>query len=384
MDKEKQFFCADANICAILAKCNSKNKWELWGLSEVLETGEAKYKSRLFSDEEYDDVEPINSTSGRTRIKVLKDGNWSEIGLIEQKKAANMPILPSWYIHSGKISYLHLSFDYEDENESMESLIERGALNNPTVLIDQIDAARLYSSPKRDERLLYVIDYLLKNGIDVNTKGEEGETALMAAACYCNTDIINLLLQNGAKVNDKNDYGGTAILNACDELNIEVVKLLLANGAEADFGCFIYIFETWDPTVDEMQIQLELSKLLLDRNIDINSKHGNGRTVLMYMAEAVNCNADYYNPTQLAKQTELIQFILDKGADINAQDGEGKTALMYAIEAKNKSLAEYLLEQGADANIKDKEGNTALMYAKHFGVRILGKLRKKMNFRKKI
>ena len=28
---EKQIFCADADMCAIIAKCSSQNKWELWG-----------------------------------------------------------------------------------------------------------------------------------------------------------------------------------------------------------------------------------------------------------------------------------------------------------------------------------------------------------------
>ena len=298
-------------------------------------------------------------------------------------KTENKPIQPAWTTGH---SYLNLNFDYEDVNESIESLVERGARNNPRVLIDQINAARVHilcrCSPTSTKHLLSVIDYFLKNGIDVNAKGEERETVLMAAASYCSADIVRLLLQNGANVNDKNDYGGTAILTACGELNIEAVKLLLENGAEVDSDCFLYIFDLWDPSDSEMQIQIELSKLLLDKNISINSKHGNGKTALMYIAEAVNCNADYYNPTQLEKQTELVQFILDKGADINARDSEGKTALMYAIEAQNKNLAEYLLEQGADANIKDKEGGTALTYAKHFGVRIIGKLRKKMDRKK--
>lgn len=71
--KEKRIFCADANMCAILAKCNSQNKWELWGLSGISETGDAIYETRLFENHEFDDVEPNNTTSGHTHIKVLKD-----------------------------------------------------------------------------------------------------------------------------------------------------------------------------------------------------------------------------------------------------------------------------------------------------------------------
>ncbi|MDR2651489.1 MAG: hypothetical protein LBC68_04130, partial [Prevotellaceae bacterium] len=72
---EKQIFCADPHICAIIAKRNLQNKWELWGLSDVLETGEAKYETRLFQENEYDAVEAVNTTSGRTHIKLLQDNN---------------------------------------------------------------------------------------------------------------------------------------------------------------------------------------------------------------------------------------------------------------------------------------------------------------------
>ena len=91
------------------------------------------------------------------------------------KKAEKKSIQPAW---TKAHSYLNLNFDYEDVNESIESLIERCAGNNPRVLIDQINAARVHilcrCSPTSTKHLLSVIDYFLKNGIDVNAKGEEG------------------------------------------------------------------------------------------------------------------------------------------------------------------------------------------------------------------
>ncbi|MDR3046972.1 MAG: ankyrin repeat domain-containing protein, partial [Bacteroidales bacterium] len=209
---EKQIFCTDPKICAAIATLNSQNKWELWGLNAALESGEAIYEIRLFEDDEFDAVEPINTTSGHTHIKVLKDNNWSEIILIENKKAAGERINPTWRTVFSNPPLLKLSFDHEDEHESIESLVQRGAGKNQTVLIDQINAADLHFSEGVTERLLAVIDYFLQKGIDVNARDEWGETALMAAANYGNADILSLLLQNGANVNDKDNYGNTALL----------------------------------------------------------------------------------------------------------------------------------------------------------------------------
>jgi len=385
---EKQIFCADANMCAIVAKCNSQNKWELWGLSEVSNTGKAEYNTRLFEDHEFDDVEPMNTTSGRTHIKLLKDNNWQDVVFIENKKVADKPIETEWVTCFSESqwtkypSYLKLNFLYEDENESIESLVERGAGKNPTVIIDQLNAARYHLWHGYEQRLLRITDYFLQNGADVNAKDEWGETALIAAASHYSTDLTNLLIQNGAKINEKNNYGVTAIYTACNQLNVDVAELLLENGAEVDSDCFLSIFDEWYLCAEDMQIQLELSILLLNKNIDVNAKDSEGKTALMLIAESGTDRDSIHYKKEIKKQIELIEFILDRNADMNAQDNEGKTALMFAIEAQNKPVAEYFLEQGADAYIKDNEGNTALEYAQHHGVSIVGKLRNKMNLKK--
>lgn len=394
---EKQIFCADANICAILAKCNSQNKWELWGLSDVSETGEAKYETRLFTNHEFDDVEPINTTNGHSHIRVLNENIWDEIVFIEHKKAINKPIEPEWsgYLQweghfprpsmSKSIPYLRLRFSYEDENESIESLVERGAGKNHTVLIDQIETVRLHESEQRDERLMAVIDYFLKNGIDINAKDEWGETALMSAA-HSSTDVVNLLLQNGANINDKDHCGTTAIWRACNGLNIDVVKLLLANGAEVDSQCFLVMFRKYSVDTNELQILIELSQLLFNKNINVDARNAcsgindSGTAALSCVAKFKDPdNCQNFSKFFLEKQIALLEFLLDNGADINAVNNKGKTALMYAVKSENKHIAEYLLEHGADANIKDNAGNTALTYAQINSVRIIGKLRKKMD-----
>jgi ankyrin repeat protein len=180
-----------------------------------------------------------------------------------------------------------LAFYYEDENESIESLVERGAGKNQTILIDQIKTAEFHCEPECDKRLLVVIDYFLQNGIDVNAKNEWGSTALMAAAYYGKADIANLLLQRGAKINDKDNFGSTSLQHACWRLNIEVVRLLLENGAEADSKCLYVFYDRDFGIVGDIQIGIECLKLLLNKNIDVNIKY-RGKTALMYIVSFFN------------------------------------------------------------------------------------------------
>ncbi|MDD5092531.1 MAG: ankyrin repeat domain-containing protein [Candidatus Wallbacteria bacterium] len=53
-------------------------------------------------------------------------------------------------------------------------------------------------------------------------------------------------------------------------------------------------------------------------------------------------------------------FLLDNGADVNSADRNGKSVLMYAAEAVNPQIVRHLLESGARVNDRDQGGKTAL------------------------
>jgi ankyrin repeat protein len=77
-----------------------------------------------------------------------------------------------------------------------------------------------------------VAEELIKGGIDVNSKTQEGVTPLMSMAFRGQAKLVALLLKSGAKVNEKNDQGWTALMLAAGQGNAEVVRLLL--NAHAD------------------------------------------------------------------------------------------------------------------------------------------------------
>ncbi|WP_109436270.1 MULTISPECIES: ankyrin repeat domain-containing protein [Aquimarina] len=65
---------------------------------------------------------------------------------------------------------------------------------------------------------------------------------------------------------------------------------------------------------------------------------------------------------------EILKLLIDKEADINFQDKIGYTALHFAAQNKNIEIASTLVEHGADINSKDNYGNppiwTAIFNAK--------------------
>ena len=68
---------------------------------------------------------------------------------------------------------------------------------------------------------------LLDRGADINAKDNDGWTALHCAAVYKNTEMVQLLLDKGADVNAKTDIGKDALNYARENKNQEMEQLLL-------------------------------------------------------------------------------------------------------------------------------------------------------------
>ena len=74
---------------------------------------------------------------------------------------------------------------------------------------------------------------LVDNGANVNTRDEDGETALMWASCNNHLDIVKLLLEKGADASIKSSDGRTALkLALFQRCTKEIVDLLIAHGAK--------------------------------------------------------------------------------------------------------------------------------------------------------
>ena len=82
------------------------------------------------------------------------------------------------------------------------------------------------------EKYIDVINYLIENGANVNSKDIMGRTPLMRAAQYGFPEALSLLLKNGAEINHKAQDESTALHYAVSSKNLEAIKILIANKAD--------------------------------------------------------------------------------------------------------------------------------------------------------
>lgn len=230
------------------------------------------------------------------------------------------------------------------------------------------------------------IQKLIRAGADVNSRTDEGSTALHWAVD--DIEKVRLLVGAGADVNAVADSGRTPLLSACGRRGtLHVVRLLLEHGADPSATAPGYRGPVTPLRLTSELGETETVKLLL--------KHGanaEGSGPLPYFsaiacdcaqcAEAltaggvpapVNLALAAVGPplsdSRLLLSAEGVRSWIQRGADVNIPDSFGRTALMLtcAMDAQPENTVKILLEHGAEVNVKCPDGKTAFDYAKQRG-----------------
>jgi hypothetical protein len=95
-DEKRLYTTNNLRTCTGIAKQNANGKWELWSVTENMETGSIEYQERKFPEDAFDKVEPSDSDASRPALwKVCKDGIWSLIQ-VKFKKDGNPLSADSW------------------------------------------------------------------------------------------------------------------------------------------------------------------------------------------------------------------------------------------------------------------------------------------------
>lgn len=79
----------------------------------------------------------------------------------------------------------------------------------------------------------FVIEFLLKRGLDINGQNEQGATALILAAWYGREELVDLLLKHGADPNLKARKNLSALKVAKTNGHAGIVKKLLDHKAKS-------------------------------------------------------------------------------------------------------------------------------------------------------
>lgn len=133
------------------------------------------------------------------------------------------------------------------------------------------------------------------------------------------------------------------LLDAVKSRNFKLIEELIAKGADVN-----YLFETGiDPiflAVTEKDIEMVM--FLLQYNIDLGRQYDKKKFSLLHAA---------------AESYEITELLLDKGIEVNSKDFYGNTplftALYYApLKGGDYKVVELLLQHGADPYLKNRVG----------------------------
>ena len=103
---------------------------------------------------------------------------------------------------------------------------------------------------------------------------------------------------------------------------------------------------------------IELVKIFLDNNVDINALDNQGRNCLFYLMTTPN------NNNNLIDRKPLCTLLLKRGIKINYLDNNGISPLMESINKGYPTIMNELIKYGGNVNlININDGNTALHYA---------------------
>lgn len=261
---------------------------------------------------------------------------------------------------------------YEGTLENVQILINNGASVNPKVSGEygtplQVACAQGYTE---------IVKLLLEHGANPNTNGGRYGYAMIAA---CDgggdDDMLNYLIARGVDVNSRGPDGDTPLTNAAMELPKSCLEILISHGAyiHSEDGDNDTALTNAAAVGDEETVQYLLE-------LGLNVHHSGKRGSALYRAttrESVDCmntllehganvnqnGGELHTPLQAAAhygEMELVELLCNHGADIKAVGGKYHTALQAAVAAGSSEVAQRLLDSGADPNENGGEYGSAL------------------------
>lgn len=263
--------------------------------------------------------------------------------------------------------------------ELLQALLARGC--NPNTR-DRDGRTPLFAALEHGAQALPLVRALISHGADPEAADANGETPLgralehpaverwldwrdwplptrplraddlPAAAAAGALATVQRLLELGFAVDTRDDQGASALLRACGAGHRDMAACLLTAGADPALAAHSGV----TPLAAAVAARREaLVGLLLEHQVATDQRLPNDATALM-VAAAMG-------------YPEIVTLLLAAGADVNAADRSGRSALHAAAQfgfehsdsLRARRLFDSLLKHGADINHADSEGKTPLL-----------------------
>ena len=183
-----------------------------------------------------------------------------------------------------------------------------------------------------------MVELLVKAGADVETRGPWGNNQLILAVHNEDMESLKVLLDHAAEVNGTGEYGTTALTVAIARRSIQMIKLLLSRGANASID-----------NAFEKAAQYDNGPDLLKILIDAGAEGVSSQSCVASAAAAGNSRS--------------IKMLVEAGADIEAKGAWTNSPIIYAVRSGKLEVLKTLLDLGADINATGEYGVTALTSA---------------------
>jgi ankyrin repeat protein len=216
-----------------------------------------------------------------------------------------------------------------------------------------------------------------ENPMAMGMSTQTSHMAIHDAARDGNVEAVKQQLAAGTDVNSISEIGTTPlhhVTHFLDEIDIDTAKLLANSPGviNQDAGQFA---QDWNRK-PELEAQIEIIKLLIDKGADINASATmgsiteTGRTPL-------------YNAAESGRK-EIVELLIEKGANINGNNsglfGLSMRPLFSAASKDHLAIVELLIKNGANVNASigfNNSSNTVLNWAiEHKKTKLVALLRK--------
>ena len=111
-----------------------------------------------------------------------------------------------------EFKFFERTFKYKT-NEEIKQIINKSQKNKNDLLF-------YFSIKGNTEIVRYLVE---QHGVNVNTKGNFGDTILFSACTQGNFELVKYLIENGADITAADTDGETVLIDACENGNLKLV-----------------------------------------------------------------------------------------------------------------------------------------------------------------